>query len=162
MNRYFYVKLLTMLLLTPQLWAADAGCGLGSVIIQKNSKLLQLFAVTTNATLLSQPLGITFGTSNCSASGIVMTDKEVQYFVEVNQSELTREMAQGQGEKLITLAALHGCLTDDGQKAFGKMTRSSFNHIVPAANTSATDLTQNLQKEALNNTDVQKLCQAHI
>ncbi len=27
----------------------DAGCGLGGLIIQKNSKLLQIFALTTNA-----------------------------------------------------------------------------------------------------------------
>jgi hypothetical protein len=78
--------MVAVLLLGSQAFAAgDAGCGLGSLIISKNSKALQIFAITTNWSFLSQPLGITSGTSNCSASSIVMNDKEIQYFVEVNQ-----------------------------------------------------------------------------
>ena len=34
--------------------ANDAGCGLGGEIISKNSKLLQLFALTTNGSFFSQ------------------------------------------------------------------------------------------------------------
>ncbi|MGZ5280029.1 MAG: DUF3015 family protein, partial [Pseudobdellovibrionaceae bacterium] len=89
-------------LIVSSVLAGDAGCGLGSVIIQKNSKLLQLLAMTTNHSLFTQPLGITSGTSGCSSSGIVMNDKQMEYFVEVNHRDLSREMAQGQGEKLNT------------------------------------------------------------
>jgi hypothetical protein len=139
-------------------FAGDAGCGLGSVIIQKNSKGLQLLAMTTNGSLLTQPLGITSGTSGCSASGLVQNDKEMEYFVEVNHDDLSREMAQGKGEKLNTLAALNGCATTEAQAAFAGMTQSSFAKIVPSADTKAPEMVQNLKGEAAADVNVTKLC----
>lgn len=141
-----------------QSYAGDAGCGLGSVIISKNSKGLQLLAMTTNGSLLTQPLGITSGTSGCSSSGLVMNEKEVQYFVEVNQEELSREMAQGHGEKLFTLASMKGCSNEVSQKAFGTFTQSSYSRIIPAANTSAVDMVQNLNSEFSTQGDLAQLC----
>lgn len=129
--------------------AGDAGCGLGSMIITKNSKLLQLFAATTNASFGSQTFGITFGTSNCNASGIVQNDKQIQYFVEVNQAELTREMAQGHGEKLSTLAALNGCASENQISAFNAKAQSSFATIVPSAKTSAVDFVNNMKSASV-------------
>lgn len=129
--------------------AGDAGCGLGSLIITKNSKLLQLFAATTNGSTGTQTLGITFGTSNCSANGIVQNDKQIQYFVEVNQEELTREMAQGHGEKLSTLAALNGCASENQISAFNAKAQSSFSTIVPNAKTSAVDFVNNMKSASV-------------
>jgi len=146
-------------LIVSSAFAADAGCGLGSMIIQKNSKVLQLFAMTTNQTLLTQPLGITSGTSGCSASGIVMNDKQMEYFVEVNHSDLSREMAQGQGEKLNTLAALNGCATAEAQAAFAGMTQSSFDKIVPSADVKPTEMVRNLKAQAAADSKVANLCQ---
>ena len=80
--------------------AGDAGCGLGGMLIKTNSKLMQLFAVTTNGTSGSQTLGITFGTSDCTSKGLVKNDSQIQYFVEVNHTDIIREMAQGYGDKL--------------------------------------------------------------
>lgn len=139
-------------------FAADAGCGLGSMIITKNSKLLQLLAMTTNSYFFTQPLGITFGTSGCSASGLVMNDKQIQYFVEINQEELSREMAQGHGEKLATLALLKGCTSQDSQKAFAGFTQSSYSQILPAANTSAVDMVQNLNSEMAGQAELNHMC----
>src|SRR5438445_382606 len=139
-------------------FAGDAGCGLGSMVITKNSKLLQLFAMTTNATFLTQAFGITSGTSNCSASGIVMTDKEVQYFVEVNQEELSREMAQGHGEKLFTLAQMKGCWNESSQKAFGSFAQDSYSRILPTANTTAAELVKNLNAEMSTQKELGQLC----
>ena len=138
--------------------AGDAGCGLGSLIIKKNSKLMQLFASTTNGTFLSQPLGITFGTSGCSSSGIVMNDKQIQYFVEVNQEELSREMAQGHGEKLSTLALLHGCMDSSAQQQFAGFTQGSYSKILPAANTSALDMVHNLRSELSGQESLAQIC----
>jgi hypothetical protein len=129
--------------------AGDAGCGLGSLIFTKNSKLLQLLAATTNGSTGTQTLGITFGTSNCSANGLVQNDKQIQYFVEVNQSELTREMAQGHGEKLSTLAALNGCMNDSQISAFNAKAQSNFGAIVPSAKTSAVDFVNNMKSAAV-------------
>ncbi len=140
------VKVLVAILFTGSFaMAKDAGCGLGSMIITQNTKLMQLFAGTTNASFGSQTFGITFGTSGCTSKGIVKNDKQIQYFVEVNQDELTREMAQGHGEKLSTLAALNGCASDTQILAFNAKAQSSFKTIVPAAQTSAVDFVNNMK-----------------
>lgn len=138
--------------------AMDAGCGFGSLIFTKSTKLVQLLAMTTNQSTLTQPLGITSGTSNCSASGIVMNDKEIQYFVEVNQEELSRQMAQGHGDKLATLASLKGCADTSAQQAFAGFTQSSYAKIIPAANTSASDMVNNLNHEMSSQADLHQLC----
>jgi hypothetical protein len=141
-----------------QAFAGDAGCGLGSMIISKNSKGLQLLAMTTNASFFSQIFGITSGTSGCSSSGIVMNDKEVQYFVEVNQKELSREMAQGHGQLLATLAEMKGCKNTEAQSAFGTFTQGSYTNIIPASNTSAAEMVSNLNNELAGQKDLQSLC----
>src|SRR6185436_15650420 len=123
----------------------DAGCGLGSVIFTKNGTITQLFAITTNYSSFSQSLGITTGTSNCSASGIVMNEKQIQYFVEVNQEDLSREIAQGHGEKLSTLAALHGCNDQTAVSAFAVKAQAHYQDILPNAKTNAVDMVQNMK-----------------
>jgi hypothetical protein len=129
--------------------ANDAGCGLGGMIIKQNTKVMQLLAVTTNGSFGSQTFGITFGTSGCSASGIVANDKQIQYFVEVNQEELTREMAQGRGEKISTLAALNGCATPAQITAFNAKAQASFERIVPNPKTTAVDFVSNMKSSAV-------------
>jgi len=130
-------------------FAGDAGCGLGGMLIKSNTKLMQLFAGTTNASFGSQTFGITFGTSGCSASGIVQNDKQIQYFVEVNQEDLTREIAQGRGEKLSTLAALNGCASETQINAFNVKAQSNFKSIAPSAKTSAVDFVNNMKSAAV-------------
>lgn len=129
--------------------ANDAGCGLGSLIIKQNTKVMQVLAATTNGTFGSQTFGITSGTSNCSANGLVQNEKQIQYFVEVNQEELTREMAAGRGEKISTLAALHGCATPAQITAFNAKAQASFKTIVPAAKTTPVDFVTNMKSSAV-------------
>lgn len=138
--------------------AADSGCGLGSLIIQKNSKLLQLFSMTTNSFLFTQPLGITSGTSGCSANGIVSNDKELQYFVEINNDDLSREMARGEGEKLQVLAQMSGCRNEESQKAFSEMTKKSFGRIYPTSEEKAEDVLARVKTEIKNHSEVQRMC----
>ncbi len=149
---------LSFLFSTQAFAAGDAGCGLGSMIFSKNSKVFQLLAMTTNSWFFTQPLGITSGTSGCSARGIVMTDKEVQYFVEVNQEDLSREMAQGHGEKLATLALLKGCSTDASQEAFAQFTQFSYSRILPTAQTTPIDFVKNLNSEFTAQSELKSLC----
>ena len=130
-------------------FAGDAGCGLGSLVIKQNTKLMQVFAATTNGTSASQTFGITSGTSNCSASGLVKNDMQIQYFVEVNQEELERDMAQGHGDKITTLAALNGCMTPEQIEAFNAKAQLEFTTIVPAAKTTAVDFVTNLKSAAI-------------
>lgn len=132
--------------------AGDAGCGIGGMLIKSNTKLMQLFAMTTNHTIFfNQAFGITFGTSGCSASGLVQNDKQIQYFVEVNQEDLMREMAEGRGEKLSTLAALNGCMSQEQITAFNSRAQSNFKTIVPASKTTAIDFVNNMKSSAIAN-----------
>lgn len=125
---------------------ADAGCGLGSVIISKNSKGLQLLAMTTNSFLFTQPLGITSGTSGCSSSGLVMKDREIQYYVEVNQSEITRQMSMGRGDKIETLASLYGCQSETSKQTFIEVSRTEFGKIQPHRNVKPNEFIENLNQ----------------
>lgn len=142
-----------------QAWAGDSGCGLGSVIIQKNSKGLQLLSWTTNGILLTQPLGITSGTSGCSSSGLVKADKEQQYFVEINREDLSQEMARGQGEKLTAWAQMNGCQSESSQQVFATMAQKNFEKIFPSAEISAEVVIEHLQTEMQNTPEVMQQCQ---
>ena len=122
--------------------AGDAGCGLGGLIISKNTKLSQTLAVTTNGTFLSQLFGITFGTSGCSSSGFVMKNKEAVQYAETNFQNLKIDMARGEGESLKALAQLVGCGNAD-LHAVGKVTRDSFSTILPSENTTPVDMLRN-------------------
>ena len=135
----------------------DAGCGLGSLIIQDNTKLMQILAATTNGSFGSQTFGITTGTSNCTAQNFVMRDKAVQYFAEVNQADLNREMAQGSGEKLATLASLYGC-HGTATSAFAKMTQDSYGTIVPSADVKTSEMVGNLNKVFDSHPEVSGSC----
>lgn len=143
------IVLVLALIASPAFATGDAGCGLGSMIITKNTKLLQLFAATTNGFFGSQTFGITSGTSNCSANGIVKNEKQIQYFVEVNQEDLTREMAQGRGDKLATLAALNGCLNDQAISEYSNAAQSRFEQIVPSSKVNAVDMVKNLKASSI-------------
>jgi hypothetical protein len=137
----------------------DAGCGLGSVVISKNSKGLQILAMTTNATFLSQFFGITSGTSNCNSNGLVKNESQIQYFVEVNQEDLSKEMAQGHGEKLTVLAGMNGCGSPEAQKAFSSMTQKSFENIVTSSQVKSQEIVNNLKKEMEKDSATSHLCQ---
>ena len=139
--------------------ANDSGCGLGAVIIQKNSQVLQLLSVTTNMSFLSQPFGITSGTSGCSSSGLVMNEKAIEYFAETNQSDLAREMAQGNGEKLSTLASLHEC-SEPGRRSFAHAAQKAFARIMPTADVSSHDMILKLQAELRADPDVARQCKS--
>lgn len=126
--------------------AQDSGCGLGSMIIQENTKVMQLLAATTNGSFGSQTFGISTGTSNCKSQQIVRNDKAIQYFAEANQADLSREIAQGQGEKLQTLAALYGC-QGEAQQAFASKAQASYSAIIPSSEVTATEMVQNMNNE---------------
>ncbi|RHX77732.1 DUF3015 domain-containing protein [Leptospira yasudae] len=104
-----------------------AGCGLGSLIIKDNG-FSQVFASTLNGTGV-QTSGITSGTSNCTADGIVKSEKTQEVFVSVNYESLEQEMAVGKGEKLDSFAKLLGC--DAGSVSrFGKLTKEKYTSLI--------------------------------
>lgn len=139
--------------------SSDAGCGLGSMIIKEQTKVMQVLAATTNGSTGTQIFGISSGTSNCKSQNFVMREKAVQYFAEVNRDDISREMAQGQGEKLETLAALYGCKTE-AFASFGEFTQTAYGRILPSPETSVSEMVQNLNRELKANTTLAKNCQS--
>ncbi len=84
-----------------------AGCGLGSLVFEPDNG--QLFASTTNATLLNQTFGITFGTSNCIEPTKAAALNAQEQFIGANYSALKVDIAKGDGETLKAFAATLGC-----------------------------------------------------
>jgi len=110
-----------------------AGCGLGSLIFSSNG-FLQVSAATTNGIYGNQTFGITSGTSNCTADGIVKNEKIQETFVAINFESLEQEMASGKGEKLNAFAHLLGCGSGVTEK-FGTMTKDNFSKIITESST---------------------------
>lgn len=125
--------------------AGDSGCGLGSLIISKNGKITQLLSMTTNHATFTQPLGITFGTSNCSASSIVKNDEEIKIYVKSNQQELLQEMSKGEGERLEALATLYGC-GGEKTKVFSQAAQTNYAVIVTNATITSDEMVTNMYK----------------
>ncbi len=138
--------------------AQDAGCGLGSMVIKEQTKLMQIFAATTNGSTGTQLFGITSGTSGCKSENFVMREKAAHYFAEVNKDDLTREMAQGRGEKLAALASIYGCEGEAGA-SFAVMTQESYAKIVPTPLTTADEMVTNIGDELKSNMKLAKDCQ---
>jgi hypothetical protein len=114
-----------------------AGCGVGDLIFAgKNDKVSQVLGATTNGTLGNQTFGISTGTLNCDATGLVVASKETEIYAQKNFDSIAKEMAVGSGEHLATLASLMGY--DASQLAsYGK---AHYGQIFASADTSATDM----------------------
>jgi hypothetical protein len=107
-----------------------AGCGLGSMIFGPDS--CQTSAATTNGSYFNQAFGITFGTSNCVGGGSKSLVEDIQkQFLADNYATLAKEMAQGQGETLITLSTMFGC-DEASQPAFATTMQSAYHDIYAA------------------------------
>ncbi|MBI3557224.1 MAG: DUF3015 family protein, partial [Deltaproteobacteria bacterium] len=104
---------------------SDAGCGLGSLIIKKNTVMSQTMASTTNGSFGSQFFGITSGTSNCNPSGFALVEKEQIFYTESNYQHLKVEMAKGEGENLLAFAQVLGC-SDKAAPDFARMTKQIY------------------------------------
>ncbi|MCG6139403.1 DUF3015 domain-containing protein [Leptospira mtsangambouensis] len=112
-----------------------AGCGLGSQVIKTNDTM-QIFAATTNGIAYNQTIGITIGTSNCTADGVVKQDKVQELFVTMNYDSLGQEMASGKGEKLESLGNLLGC-SNDSISRFGQVTKENYAKLITEDSTPA-------------------------
>lgn len=108
----------------------QAGCGLGSMAIQDNSKWAQVGASFLNGTGF-QTFAITFGTSNCTEDGVASATREKDAYVEANFSDIRRDLSAGGGEYLSSLASLYGC---KGEKAdtFHRALRKHQNDVLGA------------------------------
>ncbi len=114
------------------------GCGLGKLAWQNypHQKTIgvQVSEALTNGTGMNT-FAISSGTSGCTNDGQVWASEKANVFVAVNFSNISQDMAQGQGEHLASLATLMG-IPADQHPAFFAMTQERYAYFVKAGESS--------------------------
>ncbi len=126
-----------------------AGCGLGYVLFGKdnpNDKVLQILAVTTNGTLGNITFGITSGTLGCTVDGTIKTSLELEMYTVANFTNLSQEMAQGEGEFVNTFASLLGS-SDATRPALLEFFQENYSLLFPSADTTPDEMLATLRTE---------------
>jgi len=101
------VSLALALLVSTSASAHNTGCGLGDQIFRgADSVLLQVLAVTTNGTMGNGTFGITSGTLGCVPPRNLVFRDDLTRFVAANMDNVAKDMAQGKGETLDTIAEM--------------------------------------------------------
>lgn len=121
------------------------GCGWGSKVFDGQQGLLpNVLAATSNGFYGTNTFGMTSGTSGCSADGIVTSNWKTAMFIDGNKKGLARDMSQGQGETLESLAALIG-IEDNHKPVFYQTTRENFASIYSSEEITAPQIRANLK-----------------
>lgn len=136
-----------------------AGCGVGSLLIDKNEKWPQVGSALINNIVsyvgISQSFAITSGTSNCvQPTAAVAQEQEV--FIHANLASLTKEAAQGDGEHISALAQVFGCPHEE----FAKFSQSHYKDIYSVNQPDA--VLQSYRKEVRADQYLAKSCQKVI
>ena len=139
-------KLMALLMLGGVFLAADSsmainkrntGCGLGYILFKdQKGKLAEILAATTNATLLNQTFGITFGTLECEDTQAVSKNEKLNRFVAENMDELAQDIARGEGMYVNTLADLMN-VPEERKPEFYTKLQNNFERIFPSENVSS-------------------------
>lgn len=131
MKKYIFLVGIMMLFTSKALAAGgygDAGCGLGALLFHQNPGPVQILAATTNGTSFNQAFGISSGTSECDAKGVVLAQAQQENFVSNNFAGIAKDMAVGEGEHLTALAGLMGCPAAE-QAHFNSVTQHNYKAI---------------------------------
>ncbi len=124
----------------------QTGCGLGAMIIKDDSTAVMLaLQATTNGTSGNQTFGITSGTLGCKKTQFVMNER-AEEFVASNMDQLAKEIAQGHGESVDTLAEL---LEVSDKAAFATALQSNYNSIYTSQNAKMADVLDNISATTL-------------
>lgn len=115
-----------------------AGCGVGSMVFADNNAWwAQTLAATTNGISGNQTFGITTGTLGCDANALISQMEKTKVFIEANKSELSNDIARGEGESLVTLSKIMNC----NSTAFNSSLQTSYAQIFTGAEDSAEAVT---------------------
>jgi len=125
---------------------SQTGCGLGSMIIKDDSTAVLLaLQATTNGTSGNQTFGITSGTLGCKKTQFVMNER-AEEFVASNMDQLAKEIAQGHGESVDTLAEL---LEVSDKASFSASLQANYNSIYTSKNAKMADVLDNISTASL-------------
>ena len=123
------------------------GCGLGKLAWMdyggQKQIAPQVMMATTNGTFWSTTFGISSGTSGCTNDGVIMKNKHINMASRSFES-LAKEMAQGQGEHLASLATLLG-VPEEVQPEFFALVQEKYTILVGSDDTTAVTMLQALQ-----------------
>jgi len=117
----------------------NTGCGLGTMLFQDNadgSVVSQTFQATTNGIFGNQTFGITSGTLGCEQPDSVFQNDKLLAFTVDNMDSLARDIANGQGETLRTVAELMEIPTAEQTAVFTNL-QSNFDKIFVTGEESA-------------------------
>ncbi|HYA02668.1 MAG TPA: DUF3015 domain-containing protein [Syntrophobacteria bacterium] len=123
----------------------NTGCGLGQLIFKGHEGLVsQTCAATFNGTFGNQTFGITSGTSECDQFKTVWASERLNIFVADNMDGLAKDIAQGSGEYLNTLAVL--LEVPEGQRVdFYSRLQSNFSQIYTSDQVTSIDVLKNIE-----------------
>lgn len=145
MKKIFIV--IASLVMTTSVFAAkygSAGCGLGSMIFEGDQTWWkQVLAATTNGTGV-QTIGITLGTSNCDSPS-PMKVGQAEAYVEANKVALANDIARGNGETIMGLSKVYGCLNT---AEFGQALKTNYTTIFASHDASSAKITHNINTVA--------------
>lgn len=124
------------------------GCGLGKMVWADYSKQKsiapQVMMATTNGTSGSQTFGISSGTSGCTNDGTIMAQYKVNVFAAANYENLSKEMAQGGGEHLASLAELMG-IPEEYRSEFFALAQVQYASLIQSGDTTPDAMLKTLQ-----------------
>jgi len=136
----------------------SAGCGLGAIVFGSQPGMIQILAATTNGTSASQTFGITTGTSECGG-GAVKVQAEQKVYAFNNFGQLQKEIAQGKGERLQTLAYLMGC-NSKTIETFSSVAQKNYGQIFADSSTDSQLMLDRIRSAALSDTTLASQCSA--
>ena len=130
-------------------------CGLGWQVTKKKT----MFGTTTRATtngFVPPTFGMTSGTIGCAQHPFAKNEQAAATYAMVNYDRLSIEMAEGHGAYLNGLARSMGC---SDVQAFGKMTQSHYQELLPQGQDSAVKMFQNLKQQIKSDGALSSNCQ---
>ncbi|SDS86230.1 DUF3015 domain-containing protein [Pseudomonas oryzae] len=113
------------------------GCGWGNMLFEGQKGLpSHLVASLTNGTSGNATFGMTSGTNGCSTKGTLTYDGKSMLVLSGIMTELSEDMAKGEGEALTTYAVVLGVKPED-RAHFAAVTHEHFAEIFSSADVTA-------------------------
>lgn len=120
-----------------------ANCGWGNLLFEgQRGAPAHFLASTTNGTSGNATFGMTSGTNGCSTSGKLTYGGKSWLAQSSNMTELSEDMAKGQGEVLTTYAVVLGVKPED-RAHFAEVTHNHFQQIFSRADITAEEVHSN-------------------
>ena len=120
------------------------GCGWGNMLFEGQSGLpSHLIASITNGTSGNATFGMTSGTNGCDTSGRLAYNGKPMLVLSSIMSELSEDVARGEGEALTALSVSMGIQADDRAR-FNAAMHENFAVIFPHQDVTAEEVMANI------------------